>query len=272
MWTWEHPDGIHRAQIDHILLRRKWRNSIQKSRTFSTGDLDSDHRVVTANLEIILRVSCVYQKIVQRNTHAFNSSTDLHEIYQIEVSNKFAALSNILSDKTPREKYDEIVDILEKGNDTVHLKKVTQRDKWISQQTESLVINRVTLRNKYRNHRNQENCGNWSEAAKLTDESFENDEQQFFENKCLQVEEAAHLNQSSKVYSIIRDISGKSTTNTVKLVNKQNGESPTDNDELIKEWAAYFKELWNIRNEQRSAEIPPAVTDLDVCTDNFTLD
>ena len=52
-------------------------------------------------------------------------------------------------------------------------------------------------------------------------------------------------------------------TNTTKLVNKRNGESPTDNDEMIKEWAAHFKELLNVRNEERSTEIPPAATDLD---------
>ena len=87
----------------------------------------------------------------------------------------------------------------------------------------------------------------------------------------MQAEEAAHLNRSSKVYSIIRDISGKSTTNTANLVNKLNGESPTDNDELIKEWLAYFKELVNVRNEEGSTEIPTAATDLDICKDNFTL-
>ena len=122
--------------------------------------------------------------------------------------------------------------------------------------------------NKCRNHKNQENYDNRREATKLTDESFENDHQQFLENKCLQVEEAAHFNQSSKVYSIIRDISGKSTTNTAKLGNKRNGEFPTNNDELIKEWIA-FKELLTVRNEDGSTEIPPAP--LDICTDNFTL-
>ena len=83
----------------------------------------------------------------------------------------------------------------------------------------------------------------------MTDESFENEQQKFHENKCLQAEEEAHFNRSSKVYSIIRDISGKSTTNAAKLINKRNRESPTDNNELIKEWAAYFKELLNVRNK-----------------------
>ena len=78
----------------------------------------------------------------------------------------------------------------------------------------------------------------------MTDESFENDQQKFHENKCLQAEEEeAHFNRSSKVYSIIRDILGKSTTNTAKLVNMRNRESLTDNNELIKDWAAFFKEL-----------------------------
>ena len=36
MKTWEHPDGINRAHIDHILLRRKWRNSLRTCRVYST--------------------------------------------------------------------------------------------------------------------------------------------------------------------------------------------------------------------------------------------
>ena len=81
-----------------------------------------------------------------------------------------------------------------------------------------------------------------------------------------------NLNQSSKVYFIIREISGKSATNTAKLVNKQNGHPPTDNEDLIKEWVAYFKNLLNIKNDVSSTEIPPAANELDIRTDNFTLD
>ena len=85
------------------------------------------------------------------------------------MTNRFAALSNVLSDKTPQEKYDGIVNILEKVSDTVLPKNVTQINRWVSQQAETLVKNRVALRNKYRNHRNQENYDNWREVAKLTD-------------------------------------------------------------------------------------------------------
>ena len=84
---------------------------------------------------------------------------------------------------------------MEKVNDTLLPKKVTQRDRRMSQQTQTLVTNRVTSRNKYRNYRNQDSYDNWGE-------------------------EATELNQSSKVYSIIRYVSGKLTTSTVKLINE----------------------------------------------------
>ena len=43
MWTWEHPDGVHKAQIDHILLGGKWRNSVRTCRAYSIVELGSDH-------------------------------------------------------------------------------------------------------------------------------------------------------------------------------------------------------------------------------------
>jgi len=55
------------------------------------------------------------------------------------------------------------------------------------------------------------------------------------------------------------------------LVNKQNGESPIDKEDLLKEWAKYFKNLLNMTNDTIPAEILPAANDLQITTDNFTL-
>ena len=63
----------------------------------------------------------------------------------------------------------------------------------------------------------------------------------------------------------MRDILRTLATNTAKLVNTQNGKSLTGNGELI-------KELLNGGNEEGSTKFPLAATDLDICTDNFTLD
>ena len=124
MWTWEHPDGVHKAEIDHILLREKWRNC----RTYSTAELGSDHRIVTAELKISLRVPRPDQKIVRRDMQALNNSADLPERYRIEVSNRFTVLSNNFNEKSSQVKYNEIVNILKKANNSVLPKKFIKRD------------------------------------------------------------------------------------------------------------------------------------------------
>ena len=78
MWAWEQPDGIHRVQIEHILLRGKWRNSVRKCRAYSIAD--SDYRIVTANLKTSLRLLCIDETIVQRDIQTLNSSTDIQEL------------------------------------------------------------------------------------------------------------------------------------------------------------------------------------------------
>ena len=52
MQTWKYPEGIHSAQIDHILCRGNWMNSVQTFRAYSTIYLGPDNRIITANLKI----------------------------------------------------------------------------------------------------------------------------------------------------------------------------------------------------------------------------
>jgi len=55
-WTWEHAEGS-KSQLDHIMLRGKWINSLQSWRAYSTIELDSDHRILTARLKLSLRTT-----------------------------------------------------------------------------------------------------------------------------------------------------------------------------------------------------------------------
>ena len=57
MWTFEYPSGA-RAQIDYILFRKKWRNSVKDARAYSSfSSVGSDHRIVSAKVKLSLRSS-----------------------------------------------------------------------------------------------------------------------------------------------------------------------------------------------------------------------
>ena len=61
LWSWEHSGGT-RAQLDYILICKKWANSITNCRAYNTLELDSDHRVITARFRISFRTMHCHQK------------------------------------------------------------------------------------------------------------------------------------------------------------------------------------------------------------------
>ena len=95
LWTFEYPNG-NRAQLDYLLFRKKWRNSIKDSRSYSSfSSVGSDHRVISAKLKLSLRVSKkAYSHPMKRiDWKEVSSNTNLSREFAIQVSNKFQSLS-----------------------------------------------------------------------------------------------------------------------------------------------------------------------------------
>ena len=55
--TWTSPDGVTRNQIDHILVSRKFRNSVKDTRVFRSADIGSDHFLVCMEVKLRLRTN-----------------------------------------------------------------------------------------------------------------------------------------------------------------------------------------------------------------------
>ena len=73
------------------------------------------------------------------------------------------------------------------------------------------------------------------------------------------------------MFSIIREITGKSTTNSVTNVNKRNEDPPANRDELVEEWGKYFEELVNYSSDLvDTSNIPEATQDRNRNISNFT--
>ncbi|XP_068716093.1 craniofacial development protein 2-like [Montipora foliosa] len=57
LWTFQHPSES-RSQIDYILIRKKWRNSIINCQAYSSfSSIGSDHRIVSCTTCLSLRSS-----------------------------------------------------------------------------------------------------------------------------------------------------------------------------------------------------------------------
>ena len=53
--TWVSPDGKTRNQIDHVLINKKFRNSVIDTRVYRSADIGSDHHLVCMKVKLRLR-------------------------------------------------------------------------------------------------------------------------------------------------------------------------------------------------------------------------
>jgi hypothetical protein len=93
-FTWTSPDGKTHNQIDHILLHRRWHSSILDVQLFRAADCDTDHYQVVEKIRGRLAVS---KRTMQRDHMERFNLKKLNEVedkehYQVEISNRFAAL------------------------------------------------------------------------------------------------------------------------------------------------------------------------------------
>jgi hypothetical protein len=96
-YTWTSPDGKTHKQLDHFLADRRRHSSVLDVQSFRAADCDTDHYLVVAKVRKRLAVN--KQRSQRFHVERFNlkklNEVESKEQYDVEVSNRFAALENL---------------------------------------------------------------------------------------------------------------------------------------------------------------------------------
>ena len=109
LWTYLSDMNQSKSQIDFIICRRKWRNSVKNCEAYNSFDsIGSDHRVVMARVKLSLRTSKTPKRAPVPDWSQLKADSNLQERYAIEVKNRFDLLAR--DDQTPTERYQSFLD------------------------------------------------------------------------------------------------------------------------------------------------------------------
>ncbi|XP_038064803.1 craniofacial development protein 2-like [Patiria miniata] len=92
--TWKSPNGTTLNQIDHIIIRGKWRRSLQDVRSYNGADIYSDHKLVISKVRTSLAKIKRPPEIRIFADHLLRIPK-VKEEFSLKLSNRFKALADL---------------------------------------------------------------------------------------------------------------------------------------------------------------------------------
>ena len=110
LWTYTYANNS-KAQIDYVVINKKWKNSAMNCEAYSSFEgVSSDHRIVTAKLRLSLRKNATRTAITKHYDWALFNNRNIRDKYVSELRNRFETLQEKTEKGTPNDEYENFVD------------------------------------------------------------------------------------------------------------------------------------------------------------------
>nr|KAG5694275.1 hypothetical protein BaRGS_031993 [Batillaria attramentaria] len=241
--TWVSPDGNTRNQIDHMMIRREWRRSVQDTRVYRGADAASDHYLVIMELKLKLHRNPNRTKAKPRFDNQKLENPIFKAKYCVELRNRFHALEveeNLNEDCKQVEKiYTETADKI--------LGRVKKRSKpWLTEETWTAVEKRQKINEKIHSTLSERVKKKLRLEYMMKDREVKRrareDRRRWLENIGNEAEQSAERGRTKELYQAAKKITNKRRQQSTAVKDKK-GEILTGRTAQLERWAEHFEEV-----------------------------
>ena len=262
-WTFQNRGTNKRSQLDYILIRRKWRNSVTNVEPYNTfSTVGSDHRVVSMRVRLSLRVPKTSPKI-RRDWRALKTSTDLQARYTVEVRNRFQPLSEEEDPDTRnnrlltahKEAAEECIPVMKRSRTSLR-----------SRHPEVVAAREEAMKTKmsYEAEKTEDRHRDMNRAKEQLFKTYDKIDEEELLKKVRRVEAAQGEQKYEESWRVINEISGRKRTKEGQIT----GNSP---EERVNTWFTHFKNLLGEPpGEEEEMEIAAVLPELNINDGPFT--
>ena len=109
LWTYTYANNI-KAQIDYVLINKKWKNSALNCEAYSSFEgVSTDHQIVTAKIWLSLRKNAKRTATTKHYDWTLLNNRDIRDKYVLELRNRFETLQEKTEKSTPNDEYENFI-------------------------------------------------------------------------------------------------------------------------------------------------------------------
>ena len=108
LWTYTYTNNS-KAQIDYVLINKKWKNNTMNCEAYSSFEgVSSDHRIVSAKIRLSLRKNAT-RTATTKHCDWVLLNRDIRDKYVLELRNRFETWQEKTEKGTPNDEYENFL-------------------------------------------------------------------------------------------------------------------------------------------------------------------
>ena len=238
LWTYTYANNT-KAQIDFVLINKKWKNSAMNCEAYSSFEgVSTDHRIVTAKIRLSLRKNAKRSATTKHYDWALLNNKDIRDKYVLELRNRFETLQERTEKSTPNDEYENFVNAhLEAAAKYIPTKlKTKYRVPWETLAVREKCALVKTASKNYRKNPTNTNALKLKTAQYQLAGIYIKEQTEYIQNQIDKIRDSVEDRQSRIAWQTINEVSRRKNTAKAKL-------KAANQQERIKLWKQHFENL-----------------------------
>src|SRR5713101_4722301 len=240
-YTWKMPGDLARYQIDYIMVRERYKNSVKNSCTFPGADINSDHNLVVMSNKLILKKIKKGTKIKIWNLRKLKEQKS--SAYRDNIENRFKACRNDLNTEfNVNDKWKEIKKELKKAAEAEigYTREKNIKKPWITNE----MLNKMVERRKWKNVNTETGKKTYKEINNELRRKTDQAKEIWLRNECEEIEELEKKGRFDLMYGRSKKLNSKKITKKLKATKEKKGKKITKLEKILERWKEYIEKLY----------------------------
>ncbi|KAG1663554.1 Craniofacial development protein 2 [Nymphon striatum] len=257
-YTWKMPGDINRYQIDYIMIRQRYRNSVLNSRAYPGADADTDHNLVCMTVKLRMKRIIAGKKTLRwdRDQLKEENGISFRKYVEEQIENK---------EKSPweiNERWKDLKNIIIKGakKHIGYNNRKRIRKPWVT----ANMLNKMDERKKWKNVNNKKGKEMYKKLNNELRRETESAREKWWEEQCTELENIDKKGRSDLMYNKVKELTReKSKDKENTSIMGKDGIIIDDPTKVCERWKEYIEELYDKKGKPTEIYLEEAKTLVD---------
>lgn len=246
--TWNHPDGVTKNQIDHVLIDKRHSRHITNVRSLRSAEVGSDHHLVLVKFQQRLAIE-KKEKTNKKPPINLEKLKDLNirNNFKEELQNRFDNDQGTTNEENNNvdDVWNNLKDILQETTAEVCGKKERREKKpWFDMECSDMIEKRKILKNKLLQNKDEESKMRYNNQVRETTKLMRRKKREWVKGLLQKAENDRTQNNARNFYRTLRYFK-KGYQPKGYGVKNENGDVITEESKVLEIWKNYFSDLLN---------------------------